>query len=1816
MSFRTPHYDLVAFNAGDAYSSTQDRRRFQIIDNQLEFQSQLIGEGVISGWDVSASSSNSIDVSRGMGIIGGFVTETLGSYRVELSDNNRHYIYMRRRDSVRGATGALGPKTSFTYADVTSPSKVNPPTIITSTLGVNAIEWTPVPEEDVEKYELQRDSGSGFALIYSGKLVSFSDEEVQENTSYTYRVRAVDFTGNAGDWSETVSVTSAQDLRKPSDPVNVSVTKGDTVLHVIWSPALFLVGGYGIDYREINPDGSPSGTWNTTTVSSSTTNVILSGLSNNQFYEIKVYTISPNSVESDGINLRGKPEPSGGQPEIESFSFNDFALSSTTWQVALTLNVTLFNTFPSPSHYLITISRPGEVGEPSIYVDDDAATPHQATFTISRYSLESGTVRTFSEETDYDIKVQTVDSSGRASNGFTFRIRTSKFRPPEPVRSLQMTATFDNTQRSVIAEWLNSTTPGTTNDVKVDRVRLLDDTRTTIFDSNVGTSNRFSVETALVENGFRYEITVTTRDSYGNTGPDAFSSAVISYTPPGSSIPEGIGRPPVPREQRAGSGNGQVTLWWNRSDSEYISQYRIWRATYRADMSAEDFSLISTVDSSVTKLQDFDVSNGTTYAYFVTSVDIYGGESKNPADNGYIRYNLTTATPRSHSDISEGPVINLLQIDNDINISWSPETEPFDGYEIYGKRPDDHEYVKIGEVEASENEFLDENALIKAGNYEYRIRKFRDEAEIYHTTSRIAPAAAVLIAIVDVIDGIVTVNNEVAVQLKMLKDPVETATKSVLREPHHSFESIGDDRRIRLFEDLIVNDWTTDDYITYFTKEDISDTDEKYILVNGERSIISGVIDKSERKLVFSERIFTPSGIEEEDEVNKPSVTVVFENVGETTGSVPRDKIGEVSASKVTKGIISSDSLPNISHFGRRNEKCLPKTRISERIGSNHFSASNHDGIIFYDAIPYVGGRIIAATNRGVMKNVLGEVENWKLVSRMQGPITILSPLTGDRLLAGGPSGARLYDGTSWSEISGLSSSGVIRGVTEISDGTIYLSCDTGVFRWKPGEFKKDIWEQLKVFPDGSIKSYVSWESAGGRLRVSGEGGIWEYDEGSENWSSVCQGIDSACFGFFRGTNEFLISNNKLFRGDGNQFSVVSEFNVPHRKVCILGGRIYISGDDGIKVSSSGTAIDSDTSINFTETFPKFNRNGQKNIAKFMRINNDGRMWVGFDERLYSVTSNSIIVQHADEPGTCPTVFIDGFERSVGVYTYSNGIWFDSDIPKDSVVTHTPDYRNFSCPGGGWIDSAYSSPVTVRVNGRSLGTDSVSTNPDVLAPQVIRIQLPFFNGRTGNDLAVEAMRRLVKRTDELETLSDIQNTPDPATGLITEQPVPASLMSQIFREIETIRANVSPSVRDDLVIPEIGKQFPSGEAKFDAVTGDVTFFGTLNKYDDVRMDVEGVGISSVGTYSHEELDSFIDRINIGTDTNFGLARLTNAVEAGVKDAGLAGNGPSWYQAKFDTGCDNWYDSFNSTLDWTNSFSQDSDAGISVDYPTDVLHVSESNEVWVSGAEGVVAINTNDYGVKTVLKTGYVFNMNRDLDNVNIFADDGLYVVNVSTGMSRKDVDIKVPPTANGFLSSSGNSFITTFDGLYVKRQGEVDWKKLFSIDFPKSRQVGDVFFAFGDNPDDENGSLVFYSHSGVVWNRSMQLSGVKVVAAARRTDWVYYASDKGLIIEDLSRLLTGDGKRDSVRLADILPANASRHVNDVAADDEAVFAGGSDGYWWKLQGDEVVDSGQSRLKTIHRLLVVNGLRWSFAHDMVDIDGATHPVQIATGRPLK
>jgi fibronectin type 3 domain-containing protein len=149
---------------------------------------------------------------------------------------------------------------TFTTAptDTTAPSV--PAALTSSVIGSTQINLSWAPSTDnvgVSGYRLERCQGAGcssFAQIATSTTTSFSNTGLAAGTSYSYRVRAADATGNLSGYSTVVSATttstSSGDTTAPSIPSRLEpVVFSTTTIGLSWTASTDNVGvtGYRVE---------------------------------------------------------------------------------------------------------------------------------------------------------------------------------------------------------------------------------------------------------------------------------------------------------------------------------------------------------------------------------------------------------------------------------------------------------------------------------------------------------------------------------------------------------------------------------------------------------------------------------------------------------------------------------------------------------------------------------------------------------------------------------------------------------------------------------------------------------------------------------------------------------------------------------------------------------------------------------------------------------------------------------------------------------------------------------------------------------------------------------------------------------------------------------------------------------------------------------------------------------------------------------------------------------------------------------------------------------------------------------------------------------------------------------------------------------------------------------------------------------------------------------------------------------------------------------------------------------------------------------
>jgi chitodextrinase len=168
----------------------------------------------------------------------GLTASTTYSYRVRAVD----------------AAGNQGPYSNIATATTPTPDTQPPsaPTNLTPTspnAGEVDLTWTASTDNTgVTGYQVERCQGTGCSnfiqiAVTGGSVTSWADLGLTPGTTYLYRVRAFDASGNESAYSATATATTAQDTTPPSAPGTLTATTASTTqINLSWGPATDDVG--------------------------------------------------------------------------------------------------------------------------------------------------------------------------------------------------------------------------------------------------------------------------------------------------------------------------------------------------------------------------------------------------------------------------------------------------------------------------------------------------------------------------------------------------------------------------------------------------------------------------------------------------------------------------------------------------------------------------------------------------------------------------------------------------------------------------------------------------------------------------------------------------------------------------------------------------------------------------------------------------------------------------------------------------------------------------------------------------------------------------------------------------------------------------------------------------------------------------------------------------------------------------------------------------------------------------------------------------------------------------------------------------------------------------------------------------------------------------------------------------------------------------------------------------------------------------------------------------------------------------------------
>jgi len=1928
MPIKTRHYGLEAHSFGDFYSASVDQRRFTAIDSQLGLISDFIGSGKILGWNIVLEDIGppvTIKVTEGTGVIGRTVYQSFGDMNFTMLNNQTKYVFMKKKtDEVGGFSGSsnIDSTTASDSIPPASPSNLSEISVLIS-FDQTAFQWDANTEIDFSHYVVTRIGDPEYGIDNISTItedISFIDTGLEQNISYTYQIVAVDFSGNESAVSE-ISISTTIDNREPLPPFFFQVFTGNQSAQAIWddSPSDY-VEFYEVKVQLLddgyNSNGNPVVLPLIDANSEEefgSTYAFIDDLINNSYYNISVRSLSFGGEYSQEIFKIVKPLFNSGAGEVNDVvaEFPESVFENVGIETDLSWSYTTDPYLPVPDQFIITFLENGiRESEPisvlaseslticDIPNEDKECHSHHIQF-IPYLDPVDGVVKfeSVKEYTPYLIIIKTyISDEDIASNGSFLRVdRTPAYQLlPAVSDALIERNPVDN---SIIVKWNNPSILFFNNcrvTAIITDLNEVEDADTTIVqDLDVGKSTSYAIPGTFFDVDQRYTFTITPVDIFERDGQD--------LTIADQFIEDELDpRPDAPDATDIVSFDGLVTMTWGLDVTDEIVSYKIYKSSAQKTFYRHtDFSFVASVGANVVEFNDYDVTNGQQYAYMITSVNIYGNESLNPVEDKYISPSLLKGRPVISGALVPPENLGVDASGQDAELTWDFTSGSFEGYEIYRSIGNNYTFELIAHASPSSISYTDEDVLLKDGEtYYYLIRKYKNETIIFISDSNVTPTNSIILGSVTTFSGATppSIDTDISTNLKDLTTPLETIIQKKINIHKHNIDELENDKRIELMANSLISNWTTTDFQTYSTEEDISgagnylvrvfaEVNEEYFTsTSGIRNVASikqaqsgsppilFTIDVDNGTISFDTPLWTLC--EEPDDPDplnpeicpvtpyssEPVVSIELLGISEIDNQITNEQIEDINATQITSGIISNSQMPGVGHDGRIGERVLPLRLPTQSFDNFVYSLSDvytddvrnkmGTAVTFYDVIDVVADiegtleadeDMLAATSSGVwFSSDFGN--NWSKKETFPEPVHRVFQASDRKTYALTNYDVFLSDGTkfnSWLKMAGLSGVKAIRDITEDSSGNIYITTDLGVFRLnKDKPYIEDTWEQLSIFGVKSTEAYgIIYVPEEDKILTSNELGILESTNEGATWTFISE-LDTTTkvIRFLRSDNFiFALTNDKVYRKEigivgFNEVSTISKVKIS-RQIVIYNDKIYITTDDGIRVSVSDD-IYTDEDIEFSALWSNINEKGVNAIITSLNLLGTN-LFVGRDKKLYVFDGEQLWLQYEQQGSIVPTIVVNGVEQKLGYYYNNEGafhnISFYEQSDYEDIITISNRYNIYVSDSRGWVEQKFDAKVRLWKN-RLFHSESIE-DISIDQNEFIQFEFPVYDDSNANEET--ALENQVLMQDKLDILTGLTLPEgEELRQLISDtHNLYQKFISQLHKDARVITStNADGTITtESLAFPDINvslvtrtpvitvagdidyTETPAG-GFFNVSNGAFEFEQDFEKGDILEIDVVGSTVVNSGDFTHRELEDTLELVNSGLPSVLSQVSQVNNVKLGIfTETQWPGQRDSIsppLQAEYIIPDESeWYDTFNSTINYEEQIAKE-DVSFSILYPTSVFYIVETNSILVGGKAGVLSIDIDTLEMEEVgvlnIADQTVKSIKRDGDIIYILTDKKIYN-SEDFGLTWEEVDRAGLPNTLGDISFVQNNIIIgAEDGIYFRASEFSDWERVLSSDNIVSILSNpDVLFAVVDNK-------IYLSANGYSYiDLGVSVTG-NITQLVKHISTIYVATSEGLFND------TGTFYADNPKLTQVtLEGREDEGVNDLYTNQSNLMIAMSDGSYFQLNTEGTVLNEFSDLSSIHKILLVNGELYLFGFNQMKISDIDYPIRLTTGAPL-
>jgi hypothetical protein len=633
-----------------------------------------------------------LESAPGSGIPGPFVTiHTTGPDEVTYTDNGLStftlYFYRVRAVNPGGPSAYVGPESVRTLDNPpAAPTSLSATTLSNTSI---QLEWTDNADNEVN-YEVQRSTGGGPFESVTSSLPADTEEFVDTgligNTTYTYRVRAINSGGSSG-FSNTASAITYPN--PPADPTDLIVTvpaapAGITQLNLSWTDNSSNESGFKIE-RSTDNFADPGNTTLVTTTGANVSNYSDTGLEANTRY---YYRVRATNLGGDSGNSNVASAVTLPNPPADPTGLVGIALSQTSVQLDWTDNSDNETGFIiERADDGVTFNQVGTVGAGVIQFVDTGLTA----------------------ATEYRYRVLATNDGGNSAPSNTVVVTTLPD-PPAAVTDLQALLLPPGSPYTlqVSLVWKDNSN----NETGFKILRSTDGANFGQIQTVAAGTEAYIDATVIPDTTYSYRIVAT------NAGGDAEPSNTATVTTP-PAAPSGL--------RLSGITNSQAQLFWNDNSNQ--------SPTFKIERKVDGgvFSEIAVVPAGVTTYQDTGLTGDTTYVYRVRA-------SNQNGDSDYSAEATGTTLPDPPAAPSD--LVATASSQTGLVLSWTDNSNNETGFKIE-RSTDGLNFVQIATVAADTESYAD-TALSIDTRYWYRVRAFNtggDSAYSNTADARTFPAA-------------------------------------------------------------------------------------------------------------------------------------------------------------------------------------------------------------------------------------------------------------------------------------------------------------------------------------------------------------------------------------------------------------------------------------------------------------------------------------------------------------------------------------------------------------------------------------------------------------------------------------------------------------------------------------------------------------------------------------------------------------------------------------------------------------------------------------------------------------------------------------------------------------------------------------------------------------------------------------------------------------------------------------------------------------------------------------------------------------------